>query len=170
MVGRRGYFFVVDAALASIVLFFGIFLLYSMHIEQPESTQPLTTAEDFITLLNYQQLSESTNTYYVQTLLPNRLVLYPDVTPLEEIGYLLIEYNRTGNVTYKEHAYNFTVSLVDEAIDPQYGVALYYSGTLVYNRTIPQNNYLISRPLFIYVRYNLTTLYGPVPGEVQVWQ
>jgi hypothetical protein len=170
MVNKKGYFFVVDAIIASTILLFGLFILFGSSIRMPEDTQPLTTTEDFTSILLYQPLSQSTNPYYTAVLLSTPgLVNNQDATPLEELGYLMYKYNQTNNVVYLQHAQNFASSLMNESLEKRYGASIYLNNTLVYNRSTARTTFQFSRATVVYVRVGTTQAIGPYPGEVQLW-
>lgn len=166
---RKGYFFVIDATVAITIVLLGIFLLFSSGASSFSQEQPLTSLEDFVTLSGARSLAESTNNYYTGTLLPARVVPLPDMTPLEEVGYLLFRYNETGNVTYLHYASNFTASLFNDSIEARYGASLTVNGTLVYRRAAEPSSFNIGRTTVLYVRMNETAIKGPVLSEVQLW-
>lgn len=168
MKGRRGYFFVIDAIIAATILLFGLFIIFGSGIRTTETQQPFIAAEDFSSLVLDKSLATSTNSYYVTILLPAGLVPYPDATPMEEIAYLM-ERDPLTCFSCASYAANFSRSLIDEALDSHYGVAIVYNGTTVYSRTVPKNDLFLSRPSIVYTRMNMTTVIGPVTGEVQVW-
>jgi hypothetical protein len=166
---KKGYFFVVDAIIAITIVLLGMFLLFSTGSRSFDQDQPLQTLEDFTTIATAQTLSESTNAYYVNTLLPARVVPLSDMTPTEEIGYLLLKYNETGNVTYLNYASNFTASLFNESIEDRYGASLSINDTIIYSRPVAATSFNIARTTVLYVRMNETTLRGPVLSEVRLW-
>lgn len=166
---RRGYFFVIDAIIAATILLLGIFVLLGASVEKPAGTQSITTADSFATLIGDTPLSSSTNSYYESTLLTKNLVPFADATPIEEIGYLVLS-NNSSCPSCASYAENFSLSLIDEAIDSQYGVAIAFNGTVVALRDRPQRVFYIARPLLVYVRLNSTDVVGPVVAEVRLWQ
>lgn len=168
MVGKRGYFFVVDSIIAATILLFGLFYLFTTIASTPAQTQAFRTADDFAAILLYQQLWQSTNTYYTTTLMQQGLVPYPDNTAFEELGYLF--YKPSSQCpTCLNHTYNFSQSLIDESLDTRFGAAIYINNTLIYSRDVAKTTVLFSRGVIIYTRMNSTTLIGPVIGEVQLW-
>jgi hypothetical protein len=170
MVSKKGYFFVIDAIIASSILLFGLFILFGSSIRVPEDRQPLVTTEDFTSILLYQPLSSSTNEYYTRVLLPGQnLVINQDATPLEEIGYLVYRYNQTNDPVYLRHAENFASSIMNESLERRYGASIYLNKTLVFNRTLQRNSFQFSRITVVYIRTNNTNVIGPVLAEVQLW-
>ncbi len=168
MVNSRGYFFMIDAAIASIILFLGVIVLFGSSINAPEEKQQFMRAEDFASILYSQPLIASTNSYYVSTLLPSGLVPTPDTTAIEEIAYLKI-LEKQGCVACGVHAYQFAKLLTDQVLEPQRGGAIIVNGTLIYNRSNPPIDVFIARPTILYVRMNETNITGPFTAEVQVW-
>lgn len=166
--GRKGYFFVVDAIIASTVLLFGVFLLFGSAIRATDQTQPLSSAEDFAAIILNTPMSGSQNQYYLTMLLPQNIVAFPDATPLEEVGYLIIKWNQTSNITYLSHAENFTESLID-SLDSRFGVAVYFNGTRIADRAVPETTVRITRPILLFIRMNESAVIGPVTGEVWLW-
>lgn len=166
---KGGYFFVVDAVIALTIVLLGVFLLFSANARHFDQDQPLETLEDFVTISGARTLSESTNSYYVNTLLPARVVPFPDATPLEEVAYLLLKYGETGNITYLYHAGNFSAALFNESIESRYGAALIINGTTIYSRSVQAEQFSMSRTTVLFVRMNETALRGPVLSEVQLW-
>ena len=166
--GRKGYFFVVDAIIAATILLFGLLYLFGTGVSSPSYAQTYTATEDFASILLYTSLTTSTNSYYLSTLLPANVVPYPDATPIEEIGYLL-EVNPATCPSCASYATPFAQSLMDDTLEQRYGGAIYVNNTLVYSRNIPQKTVFINRSVIVYVRYNATILLGPVRGDVLVW-
>lgn len=168
MRGRRkqGYFFLIDAIIASVVLFAGLFVLFSTGITTQEKLQPLVTLEDLVTVISITPISSTVNDYYVDELLPQGIVPYPDATPLEEIVYLLYANCPTTNCT--SHAENYTLSLFAATLDPQYGAQLSVNNTIVAQYGSMTPRYVYARSVVVYAR-NETGIIGPLIGEVQLW-
>lgn len=163
---RRGYFFIIDAIIASTVLFAGLFVIFSGGFTTPDSLQPTLALEGLVTSIGITPLSETVDPYYLSDLLPNGLVLYPDATPLEEIVYL--RQKDCGSVNCTDHARNYTRSLFETTIGPQYGAELRLDDEIVYTHGQAPRSYLIARPVIVYAR-NETTVIGPVIAEVRLW-
>ncbi len=50
MVGKRGYFFVIDAIVAATILLFGLFILFGSSVRTQQDLQPFVSIEDFMSL------------------------------------------------------------------------------------------------------------------------
>jgi hypothetical protein len=164
---NRGYFFVVDAMLAAIILAIGLFILYSTSIRAAPVDQSLSLIEDFSTLLGSTEIASTTNTYYLNTLLPNNLVLYPDETVFEELGYLSVL--SSTDPSYAVYASTYAESLMNSSLDARYGSAIVINGSTLYSRPIAKSSFFLNRSTLVYVRMNDTTVYGPLIAEVHIW-
>jgi hypothetical protein len=165
---KKGYFFVIDAILAAIVLMLGIFILYSTAVRAPSTEPQFLRAEEFATTLTSTGATVG-NTYYQGVLLPGGLVPYTDVSPLEELGYLLIKYQDTGDVSYLSYAGNYSESLMNDSLETYQGSAIVVNGTLLYARPLGREEFFLNRTLLAYVRMNATRLEGPLLAEVHLW-
>ena len=163
---RQGYFFIVDAIMASLVLFAGLFIIFSGGASTQESLQPLVTLEDLVTTLSITPISSTVNDYYINQLLNNSLVPYPDATPLEQITYLM--FTTCPGINCTSHAENYTRSLLESAVDVQYGAKITINGTVLATYGMTKPRYALARSIIVYAR-NETGLIGPVVGEVQLW-
>jgi hypothetical protein len=163
---RRGYFFLVDAVIASLILFGGLFVLFSSGTQTEDSVQPLATIEDVLGTLATQPVSATLNPYYVDELLPQGLVPYPAATPLELVAYLNI--TDCGNPYCDDYAVNYSRSLFASALGPEYGYELRINGSrLAYADT--QKRYQLARTFVLYVRTSDTEYVGPLEAEVYLW-
>jgi len=163
---RKGYFFIIDAVIASMVLFAGLFVIFSGAFTTQDTLQPLVALEDIVTTMAITSVSSSVNEYYITELLPAGLVLFPDATPIEQITYLLQKDCSPMNCT--SHAENYTRSLFESSVDRQYGVQLTIDGRVVQRYGPANQRYVLARSIVIYAR-NETGVIGPLIGEVQLW-
>ena len=60
---KRGYFFVLDAALGIFVLAIGAFLIASLYINLPEPSQVGLLSDDFLDFLSDTQIKDLNNPY-----------------------------------------------------------------------------------------------------------
>ena len=163
---RRGYFFVIDAIIASVILFAGLFVLLGGGVHKEDTVQPLATVEDLLSTLATQPVSSTLDPYYTGMLLPNGLVPYPEMTPLEEIVYL--NYSACGVPDCDGHAVNYTRSLLSNTLGPDYGAEISINGTVLATQPHTQR-YLLVRGFVVYARINDTAVVGPIPAEVRLW-
>lgn len=148
------------------VLFAGLFVIFSGALSTQETLQPLVSLEDLVTTIAITPVSSTVNSYYLTQLLPAGLVLFPDATPMEQIAYLLQKDCAPVNCT--DHARNYTQSLLAEGLSQQYGAQLIIDDETVYSTGPMQQRYLLSRTVIVYAR-NETGVIGPLVGEVQIW-
>jgi hypothetical protein len=163
---RRGYFFVVDAVIASVILFVGLFALFGGGARSEDSVQPLATIEDTLQTLGTQPVSATLDPYYTGTLLPAGLVPYPEATPLELITYLNV--TDCGDPYCDEHAYNYTRSLFTTTLGSEYGAYLIINDSKIYQQDHDQR-YLLTRSFVVYTRVNDTNYTGPLVAELALW-
>jgi hypothetical protein len=164
---RDAYFFIVDAIIASLVLFAGLFALFATGTVDTNRVQPLATLDDLVTTLAVTPIAQTVDPYYQDVLLREGLVPYPDATPLEEITYLLFT-NRSG-VNTTDHAHNYTRSVLANALGEDYGASLAINGTLVATHPHERQRYVLVRLVIVYARLNETVVVGPLLAEVHVW-
>lgn len=163
---RRGYFFVVDAVIASVILFVGLFALFGGGVRSDDNVQPLATIEDLLQTLGTQPVSATLDPYYTGTLLQAGLVPYPEATPLELITYLNV--TDCGDPYCDEHAYNYTESLFQTTLGSEYGASLTINGSLIFEQD-RDKRYVLTRSFVVYVRVNDTNYTGPLVAEMALW-
>jgi len=163
---RRGYFFLIDAVIASVILFVGLFALFGGGVRTESTVQPLATIEDLLGTLASQPISSNLDPYYTSTLLPKGLAPFPELTPLEQIVYL--NYTVCSDAYCDEHAANYTKSLLLTTLGSDYGAQISINGSVIARQEHPQR-YLIVRGFVVYAKLNETVMIGPLPAEVQLW-
>ena len=63
MLKKRGYFFVLDAMLALIVLVIGVFLVTSSYVDVPQPTQVSLLSDDMLNFLSNTKIKDLNNAY-----------------------------------------------------------------------------------------------------------
>jgi hypothetical protein len=165
---KKGYFYIIDALIASIILFVTIILIISAGGRSPSKVQPYATLISFVSLMTDKELRDL-NIFTVQKYRETGIINDTTVTLLEQITYWQY-FSETGCTICKTYQYNVTQELAKN-INDVYGVKILLNGTLIYNRSIStENNSLIhltsQRISMVVVN---TTLYGPVLFEVSLW-
>ncbi len=172
---KRGYFFILDAMLALIVLSIGIFLITSSYVDVPQLAQVGLLADDLLNFLSNSKIKDINNPYagIGGALWAQGLITDIENTLLQQIG----EFYATGNIDTAE---KFIANVSSGIIPPQFKYEFWIDGTILYPKvqsaehTESRNSteILLTSKKITFGIINKTTsnLWGPYKAEVFVWE
>ncbi len=136
---RKGYYFSLDAFLASALLLLGLLLLSLVYVSE-RSVSSNYFSRDSIRMLSSFKVYEVNNSY-VQGLIQNGSIQDVNVSILEQVGSFWAQ-NRT------EEARQLIASLQGQLIPDNYGFAVYVDGELVFsNNKSVENSLVVSKAI-----------------------
>lgn len=172
---KRGYFFVLDAALGLTVLAIGAFLVASLYTSTPEPSQVGLLSEDLMNFLANTKIRDLNNLYagIGGELWKNGNITSADNSLLQQIG----EFYYKGNYAVAE---KFVQNISVNVVPSQFRYEVWMDRTLVYPRN-PDAQHLLSKSstdilltskeiAFSVINITNGTIWGPYEVEVFVWQ
>ena len=154
MLGKKGLYFSIDALIASLIFIAGIILLSKGYVvDQPTVTMNYF-AQDIINVLGEMKVSDTQNDY-VEELINNGTIKYPENTLLEQIG----EFWASGNINY---AIKLIENVTDGLIPANYGFGIQINDEFIYkNSDVNDENVVIARTIISGIEEN-----KPLKGSV----
>lgn len=172
---KRGYFFVLDAALGIFVLAIGAFMIASLYISFPEPSQVSLLSDDFLNFLSNTQIKELNNPYggIGGQLWKNGSITNKDNSLLQQIG----EFYSKGQYDLAE---KFIQNVSANTVPSQFNYELWMDNLILYPRN-PDSGEIASKSktelmltskkiTFGVVSTANSSLWGPYKAEVFVWQ
>lgn len=172
---KRGYFFIIDAVLALIIIVIGVFLINSSYVKIPQTTQVGLLSDDLISFLSNTKLKNLNNEYagFGGELWNQKLIHDSDNSLLQQIG----EFYATKNFDIAE---KFIQNVSRDVIPSQFEYEVLINGQLLYprNPTIQHNiskqntKIMLTSKLLTFGIVNATSseIWGPYKAEVFVWE
>jgi hypothetical protein len=166
---KKGYFFTLDAFIAMSVLIVCVILIFSIHSAKPYPLQSIFISDDMMYYLSSTRCYEL-QSQYVQSLISNGTIGMPENSLIEQIAVFYMD-GKNGT------ARNFTRNVMGGMIPGKYGVQLriYNSSTGFVDRlseggvSESGSRLLITSKKILFGMINETT-WGPMTGEVRLWQ
>jgi hypothetical protein len=135
-IGKRAIFFTIDAFIASGILFVGLLIISSFHInDQP--TVHLSYLSDDITGVFSELKVNEINDPYISSLISDGNITHLNNSVMEQIGEFWAEDNN-------EIAKNFTQAVLNGIIPDKYGYSVLVDDEEILNNSGSFNNSLIS--------------------------
>ena len=121
---KRGYFFILDAALGLIILAIGAFLIASLYINAPEPTQVGLLSDDLMSFLSNTKIKDLNNPYagIGGKLWNEGNITNPDYSLLQQLG----EFYYTGKF---ELAEKFIQNSTENAVPSQFRYEIWMDNT-----------------------------------------
>ena len=172
---KRGYFFILDAVLALIVLVVGVFLITSSYVSIPQPVQVEILSDDLLDFLSNTKIRDLNNPYAgIGGVLWNQgLITDADNSLLQQIGELYSANN-------PDIAEKFTANVSVGIIPPQFRYEVWMNGVIIYPRmpaaehsnSRNSTELLLTSKKLTFGIMNKTTsgIWGPHKAEVYVWQ
>ncbi len=173
---RGAYFFVIDALIASTVVFLSLIIIFTTYGLQPETGPSLRALEDYTNYLINTKIRQFQGSY-VGSLINDSNITNLDNSLLDQLTefFYLNESGKDRTVMMA----NFTDEISKGVVPQQMSFAVYLNNTisgkwlLVYNKTNnpePENSkVLLSTKKISFKRINETYIYGPILLEVRIW-
>ncbi|PIY60630.1 hypothetical protein COY95_00795 [Candidatus Woesearchaeota archaeon CG_4_10_14_0_8_um_filter_47_5] len=169
---RRGYFFVLDAFLAIMIIAATLIVLLSGEQREPTKSRVPYISQDILNYLTRTQVNELNNNWVFGLYTGgNENITNPTNSLIQQIG----EFYVTGRRSLAE---NFTRNVTLEVIPLKFGAEfILFNETNRYNLTLAagerdQTNasFFISHRTVVSGIINSSSSWGPLIGEVRVWQ
>ena len=161
--GKRGYFFTLDAFVAVGIIVIGLVLILTSNYYSPVTVQPIALSNDLMLTLSSTKITESNNDY-VRNLSINGSITNRDNSLLQQAGEFYLNNQKSMSTSFVK---NVTFNLVP----PQYSFNVSINKTTIYNRgsMARSSRLVVSTKSIVFGVYN-NTLWGPYPAEVAIWQ
>lgn len=175
MAKKRGYFFVLDAALALFVLVIGVFIIASLYLQAPRPMQVSLLSDDLMGFLARTKIRDLNNQFagIGGSLWKNGTITDADNTALQQIG----EFYATNKMDTAE---KFIQNVSENVVPPQYTYELWMDNNRLYPRnpepdhfsSKSQTNLMLTSKRITFGVLNQTTssLWGPYKVEVYLWE
>ncbi len=161
---RGAYFFVIDALIASSIIFISLIIIFSTHTIRTETNPSLRLINEFTDYLINTDVREVSGNYIAE-LIENKTVINPDNSLLQQMTEF---YYFKENIILKDF-----VGEISSGIIPDHrSFAIYINDSLIFNHSlIPENkaNLMLSSKKISFNRINQSVIYGPVIFEVKLW-
>ena len=167
---KKGYFFILDAFIATSIIVLSLVLIFSFHSSKPYQMQGIFLAQDTMDLLFKTKVYEIQNDFVINLTQEGNITNTAN-SLLEQTAEFFIT-NRT------KLAQDFVLNVTQNMVPEKYGFELkIYNGTSLFNLTInpglslqnKSNLLLISKEIISGMLDNYT-MWGPMTAEVRVWQ
>lgn len=172
---KRGYFFMLDALLALMVIVIGIFLVTSSYVNVPQPAQVSLLSDDLLNFLSKTKIKSINNQYagIGGYLWSHGEITDADNSLLQQIGEFYAE-NKTDT------AERFMQNVSAGAIPLQFKYEVWIDGTLIYPKT-PSAEHIESKKstkllltskklTFGILNRSTSSIWGPYKAEVFVWE
>ncbi|MFH1182416.1 MAG: hypothetical protein V1702_05640 [Candidatus Woesearchaeota archaeon] len=162
--GKRGYFFTIDAFIAMLITTIGVVLVYLAYTSVPDVYQQQAISQDVMTIFSTTELNTLNSEYIDEQRISGNITNMQN-TIFEQIAEM---YDK-GIVG---EAQNMTREMSASLIPSQYYYEIWLDSKLMYNKSYVTNDIeQISVAKVILVgSVSLATLWGPYEGEVFVWR
>ena len=172
---KRGFFFVLDAAMGLFILIIGAFLIGTLYAQVPKTTQVGLLSNDLLNFLSTKKIQDLNNPYagIGGELWAQGLIKDPDSSLLQQIG----EFYATNKIDIAE---KFIQNVSAPVIPSQFRYEIWMDNRLLYPRNpSPQHisskagtELLLTSKKITFGLINRTTgqLWGPYKAEVFVWE
>jgi len=170
---RKGYFFIVDAFLAGIILFTAMIMLLARTNALPPTAQTYQVLDSFMQYVSNTQVRDISSAT-ANALFADGNVTSPDFTVAEQVTEM---YDRRQT---QAGGCNFCLGraggLIDSValgnIPDNYGYSYIVNDTSIFQRYPESRNtsvILASQSIIIFTSKNLTKTIGPYVNRVEVW-
>ena len=172
-IDKKGYFFVLDAALGLGIIVIGFFLVRSSYIGMPQSSQVSFLSDDLLGYLSKTRIKDTNNAYVGigGTLWNQGDITNSDNTLLEQAG----EFYSKNNLTLAE---KFLSNVTYDIIPPSYLYEIWINGNIIYPlnpsashmKSRNTTSILLTSKTVAFGLKGVTGLWGPYKAEVFVWE
>lgn len=163
---KKAQYLTIDAFIASMIVAVTLVIVLAARTSQPYVAQSELTSKGFADSLSQVKLKELNNPLVIN-LSRDGTITNPDNSVLQQATEFYI-------IGHKDLAFALLNNVTQRLIAPQYSFKILINNTLIYNRTLVNENTsgtLISSKKLVFGVINRTMLvYGPTTAEVIVWQ
>lgn len=167
---RGAYFFVIDALIASSIIFMSLIIIFTTYNIQPESSPALRILGEYTNFMINTRVRDFQGVY-VQSLLDDGNITRRDNTLLEQLTeFYYINKSKTKDTTTIMQ--NFIAEVSQGIIPEQRSFSVYMNSSLLYsnaNNPIEESNLVVTSKKISFKRINQTYIYGPVIFEIKLW-
>jgi hypothetical protein len=162
--GKRGYFFTIDAFIALGIITIGLILVYLAYTSVPVTDQQYTISQDLLTIFSTTELNTINSRYIDEQRISGNITNMQN-TIFEQVAFLFA----SGKVG---EAQNMTRNLSYTLIPQQYYYEIWLNDTLLNNKSYVTDDVgqlSVSKTMLV-GRQNLSSIWGPYKAEVRVWR
>jgi hypothetical protein len=162
--GKRGYFFTIDAFIAMGIMIIGVVLAYLSYTAVPDLYQQSAISNDIMDLFSNTEL-RTINSRYIDEQIISKNITNTQNTIFEQIGELAA----TGKFG---EAQNMTRNMSYNLIPSQYYYSIWLNGVLLDNKSyVDVKTEQVSASKVILVgSINYSVFWGPYEAEVIIWR
>ena len=172
---KRGYFFILDAVLGTLVIVIGVLLITSSYVNAPSPTQVGLLSDDLMNFLSNTKIKDINNPYagIGGTLWNQGAITDSENTLLQQIG----EFYATNNLDVAD---KFIQNVSSGVMPQQFRYEVWMDGITVYPKIkTPEHiksrdstELLLTSKRLTFGVLNRTTsnMWGPYKAEVYVWE
>ncbi len=161
--GRRAYFFTLDAFIAMGIVVVGLFLILTSYAYRPITSQGTVSSGDIILNLAATEVTEI-NSDYVYLLIRNGTITNRKNSLLQQAAEFYV--NRQESMGSK-----FLNATTYNLVPMQYGYNISINRTTMHHRgeMLPSSTVVVATRTVVFGVFN-DTMWGPIPAEVRVWR
>lgn len=167
---KKGYFFMLDAFIATSIIIFSLVLIFSFSSSRPYQMQGLFLAQDAMDIFTKTKVNELNN-QFVLNLTAEGNITNTENTLIEQTAEFYI-LNKT------QLAESFLVNVTIALVPSKYGFEVsIYNSTSRFSYIINQGTTNQSEAYLVLVSKEIIsgmledyTLWGPMTAEVKIWQ
>ena len=172
---KRGYFFILDAALGLFILIIGAILIATSYTNAPKPTQVGLLSDDLLNFLSNKKIRDLNNPYagLGGELWNQGLITDSDNSLLQQIGEFYVA-NRL------DIAEKFVQNVSKDVMPSQFNYEVWMNGVIIYphtqttahNQARNSSQILLTSKEITFGIINKTTsnVWGPYKAEVFVWE
>lgn len=177
MRNKKGYFFIIDAIIAILIISIGVLISFSLYNYDPPKEQSFFLSTDIINTLSENHVSDinTEKVPYLEVLKSENYIINDNITILEQIGefyyreYVLLD---LPCATCEQLDSNFTKTITNTLIPREYNFLLIINGTQIYNQTntdLKDAIIIVPNKKMIHGVFN-NRIWGPYVATVVIWQ
>ncbi len=168
---KRGYYFVVDALIGSIIIFLTIIVLLNQETKPTKIQYNYELAEEYGSFILQTQIQDLNNPR-VNELINNKNITNPTLTIMEQVD---IFYYNNNIPAAEQMIQNLTESLIPSKYGFSYRIITETNNTNIYNRTatnsinIDDAKMVIASKKITFIQIDSNTMFGPAITEIKIW-
>ncbi len=170
--GKRGYFFMMDAFLGIAIMLASAAYFYSIHYyEQPKGQLNLLTENMMGFLADSKVVGINNN--YRDTLIANGNITNAENTIIEQVNEFEYREKRMGCAFCFNLSRNLLANLTHGVVEDRYNYQISLNGRVVYEKVLlPESasTVTLKSSRLVYTLINGSEMYGPSYAELAVWQ
>ena len=168
---NRGYFFIVDAFIAGVLIFLAGIVLLTSVAESPPTTHVYVALDSFMEYISKTQVRDISNSV-IEDMIFYGNITHPSLTVVEQVAEFYDRSATQGCIDCLQLAKSLVDSVAITSLPPQYGYEYIVNGTAVSIQSQPSLHttpVVASQTFITYFTTNLTRTIGPYATEVRLW-